>query len=88
MNFLFELLLEKTSPSILLNNSIKSSAIASFDHLTVKLRMQKLDLEAEKNLAFFSFCKKAPYFSNFVLAMINSVDRALKCKKIFFFFGK
>ena len=46
MNFLFELLLEK--------NSIKSSAIASFDHLTVKLRMQKLDLETEKNLAFFA----------------------------------
>ena len=72
MNFLFELLLEK--------NSIKSSAIASFDQLSVKLRMQKLDLETEKNLAFFSFCKKAPYFSNFVLAM----DQALKCKKYFF----
>ena len=56
MNFLFELLLEK--------NSIKSSAIASFDHLTVKLRMQKLDLEAEKKILLFA--KKKSYISNFV----------------------
>ena len=65
MNFLFELLLEKTSPSILLNNSIKSSAIASFDHLTVKLRMQKLDLETEKNLAFL---QKSTIFLQFCIS--------------------
>ena len=58
MNFLFELLLEK--------NSIKSSAIASFDHLTVKLRMQKLDLETEKNLAFF--LQKSTIFLQFCIS--------------------